>query len=330
MCIVCPSSKLGKRERIDELFNNIEIWIHSNAMNNMIELFGGTVPKEYTFVQFVQWLNKFVEVWNYRSRNVLNTENERWNVFDDIFVKRHKEEIMDCASELGLVQESYPNMEPDFILPLGGARYSNLDRPVYAANIHKKIRSINADKKIKIVALSGTRPINDKERVAINSYAPEAGTEFDAINKGLEMAFELDGKYEQSGHFDDNINLCSMIRRYTYNQKNTEIFSLAAPSSDFTRRANSRDTFEYFLKYFNIKKEDNILLVTSQIYVPYQLLKFVDLAIEGNFNVECVGYSMAEKEALAKPSNFLQELKGTVNAINLLVEKYALSLNYSR
>ena len=97
------------------------------------------------------------------------------------------------------------------VAPLGGARYSNLDRPMYAGNIYHKIRNANKDQEINIVAL-------------------------------------------------------------------------AAPSTEPSRRANSRDTFE--------------------------------------FHVECVGYSMCEKEALAKPSNFLQEIKGTVNAIAILMKKY--------
>lgn len=135
------------------------------------------------------------------------------------------------------------------VAPLGGARYSNLDRPMYAGNIYHKIRNANKDQEINIVAL-------------------------------------------------------------------------AAPSTEPSRRANSRDTFEYFLDYYHIKKGDNLLLVTSQIYVPYQWLKFIDLALEGAFHVECVGYSMCEKEAFAKPSNFLQEIKGTVNAIAILMKKY--------
>lgn len=323
MRIVCPSSELCKNERVFELISNIEKWVNSNAMNNLVELFGGNKNQEFTFRQYIVWLNEFVEVWNYRSRILGNSEeNERWNIYDDVFVKKYKTEIMDCVSELGLVQESYPLLVPDYILPLGGARYSNLNRPIYANLIYKKVREIDDEKKISIVALSGMRVINDKERTAINTYAPEAKTEFDAICKGLEIAFKLNGNYKQNGHNDENINLCSLIRKYDFNKKNIDITSLAAPSSDILRRANSRDTFKYFLKHYNVKKNDNILLVTSQIYVPYQLLNFIDLAIEGGFNVDCVGYSMREKEMLAKPSNFLQEVKGAVNAINIFLKKY--------
>lgn len=327
MRIVCPDSKLSRRERVSEMLFCIETWSCSSAMKNLIELFGGDIASEMPLEEYVHWLNEFVEIWNYRSRLQLKKEeSERWNVFDDKFVLDHSDEIMNCVSELGLVQETCPVITPDYILPLGGARYSNLDRPAYAYKIYKNMGSGSAKKDVHIVALSGTRLISDKERAAVDSYAPEAKTEFDAICKGLEIAFQLDGGYEQTGHADDNINLCSIIRNYGYRNRNTKIASLAAPSSDPSRRANSRDTFEYFLKSYNIKTGNNVLLVTSQIYAPYQLLKFVDLAIEGNFDVDCIGYSMAEKETLAKPSNFLQEVKATVNAMDMFVSKYNLNV----
>ena len=45
--------------------------------------------------------------------------------------------------------------------------------------------------------------------------------------------------------------------------------------------------------------------------------------IDGDFNVDCIGYAMDNKEALAKPSNFLQEVKGAINAMYGLWCKYS-------
>lgn len=322
MKCVCPDSNLEKHERIREIFRNIEEWIQSDALQSLVRLFGGEKMETAPLKAQIQWLNNFVEIWDYRSRNQNTDVNERWNVFDDEFVLKHKDEIMNCATKLGLVQETTAVRIPDYIIPLGGARYSNLDRPMYAGNIYHKIRNANKDQEINIVALAGSRPINEKERAATDTYAPDAVTEFDAICRGLEEAFYLNGKYRQDNKHDENINLCSAVRTYECELPHTNIIALAAPSTEPLRRANSRDTFEYFLDYYHIKKGDNLLLVTSQIYVPYQWLKFIDLALEGAFHVECVGYSMCEKEALAKPSNFLQEIKGTVNAIAILMKKY--------
>ena len=323
MKIVCPNSNMGKKERKEKLLINMEKWIRSDAMNHLIDLFGGTILQTDNFKNYMHWINEFAEIWNYRARNSFqNQENERWNVSDDEYVQNNKEEIMRCVLELGLVEETVPSKIPDFILPLGGARYSNLYRAQYANKIYQDIKKNNSEKQMKVIALSGTRPISDKERNEVDTYAFGAKTEFDAICSGLEIAFGLrKEEYEEERNINENINLCSVVRKYKSDDKNTQIISLAAPSSNSERRANSRDTFEYFLDRYHIKRQDNILLVTSQIYVPYQLLKFVDLALEGEFNVECVGYRMDEKGMLSKTSNFLQEVKGTINAINMLVQE---------
>lgn len=166
------------------------------------------------------------------------------------------------------------------------------------------------------------RPIAQEEKSSIFSYAPHAETEFDAINAGLETVLSLSLLYTETIKSNPNINLCSRIRRYKENHKGCPVFSLAAPSSSPQRRANSRDTFKFFLDSFQIDPQDSLLLVTSQIYVPYQLLKFADLAIDKGFNVDCVGYSTQDGSGFQKPSNYLQEIKATVNSIYYLYSRY--------
>ena len=318
MILKCPDSNLSMEDRIIYLLNNIEEWINLKPLKELVALFGGISDNN---VNYITYLNEFVEVWNYRA--ALQDKNERWNIYDDEFVDKNKRTIMACVKELGLVDSSVPRSSADYILPLGGARFSNLYRTQYAHEAYNEIRKKDSTKKIQVIALSGTRMINEKERYAVDTYAKGAETEYDAICKGLESAFEISDSYQEDVKDDCNINLCSRVRHYETESEYQEIWSLAAPSNDPKRRANSRDTFEFFLKYFKIKKGDSILLVTSQIYVPYQLMKFMDLAIDGEFNVDCIGYAMDTKEALARPSNFLQEVKGAVNAMYGLWCKYS-------
>ena len=152
MKCVCPDSNLEKHERIREIFRNIEEWIQSDALQSLVRLFGGEKMETAPLKAQIQWLNNFVEIWDYRARNQNTDVNERWNVFDDEFVLKHKDEIMNCATELGLVQETTAVRIPDYIIPLGGARYSNLDRPVYAGNdiCMWKITFISSDSRTQI------------------------------------------------------------------------------------------------------------------------------------------------------------------------------------
>ena len=204
---------------------------------------------------------------------------------------------------------------------MGGARLSNLARP-------EKARAVIDEKEIKgktVIALSGTRPINEVERPFLEDYAPDAATEFDAISSGMEKAFSLkDTQFREEYHKDENINLEWALRTYEEKYAENTLISLAAPSSDPIRRANSRDTFEFFLEKFHVSKGDRVLLVTSCIYVPFQLLRFMDLAIEKGFYVDCVGMLNDDKKgtAFSHISNYCQETKAAINAIKTLADKW--------
>ncbi len=313
-----PSCRLSKQDRISGFLESVELYVNSKPLNSLVKLFGGEIGTS-DFSQKIQYLNDFVSVWDYRKKLAnRNEKNERWNITDDEFAKKNADEIFEHCKELGMVMGSTPSQRPHVILPLGGARASNLDRPLYARNVIDGF-GYNG---IKVVALSGFRPIDEKERRSIDPYAPGAKTEFDAINRGLELAFDLKNDCFDRHFEHENLFLRGCIRQYDAQYNACSVYSVAAPSSSADRRANSRDTFLFFLKTFNVEKGDKLLLVTSQIYVSYQLLKFADLAIEREFDVDCVGYAMDISSPLARSSNFLQEIKSTVNAMYDFYEKY--------
>lgn len=83
------------------------------------------------------------------------------------------------------------------------------------------------------------------------------------------------------------------------------------------------DTFEFFLKQYEMGVGTKILLVTTSIYVPFQLMKFTDLAMEGGFYVDCIGNrSYKHSPQVLNTASYLQELKAAINAIYVLSEKY--------
>lgn len=320
MKIICPLNKHSKEERIKLLFESMNEWINSAALTSLIELFGGNI-RTVNFIERIQMINDFVNVWDYRKKiEKQQLLNERWNLSDDSFVKANEDFILEQATELGLVHTQPLEFVPTHILPLGGARYSNLNRVELARQV---IDQNGFGPQVKVVALSGMRIINEKERPSIDTYAPNAITEYDAINAGLEAVFRLGNIFTEERREHSNQNLNSCVRVYEKTYCGIGVSSVAAPSQSPDRRANSRDTFEYFLSLYNIDSTSSLLLVTSQIYVPYQLLKFADLAIEGGYNVECIGTQMNPSVALSNATNYLQEIKSTVNAIYALSHKYA-------
>ena len=312
--IKCP--KMGdKEERISELFDCLSKWIYSDELTELISLFGGNnISESYVgnLKKDIISLSNFSKVWDYRQGK------ERWEVKDESFVTDNSKYIIERMKKLGLCDITTPQFVPDYILPLGGARLSNYDRPQMAKKI---VDDYNLKGKY-IVALSGTRPISEIERPFVDKYAYGAKTEYEAINAGLESTFNI-SEYKENRKDNENINLCSAIRKYKVLYEDNTIFSLASPSSaPDVRRANSYDTFNYFLNSFSIGKKSKLLLVTSCIYVPFQLLKFVNLAIEGGFEVDCIGSTVVDTEKFSKPSNYLQEVKATIDAILELSKIY--------
>ena len=322
--IKCPDSGISKQERIEQLYADLKKWVYSDALRALLELYGVNINETLEFKEYVRQLQAVAsESWDFRRKKA-EKENrkeivERWLVEDEQFVSDNQEIILENARKLGLIDIIEPMFVPDYICPLGGARLANLYRCLAAQLVIDE----NSWENKKIVALSGTRPISEIELPYLEQYAKDAGTEYDAICKGLERAFDLDD-YQEMRIVSKNLNSCAAIREYAKKYNGSVVYSVAAPSSaPDIRRANSVDTFEYFLDQFKINKGDKILLTTSCIYQPFQLLRFIMLGLEHEFEVDCIGVSAKiDGTAFSKPSNYLQEIKATIDAIKNFCDKY--------
>ncbi len=316
--IECPAINKDVDSRKRDLKESIKDWIYSNALVKLIEVFGGNIPKNMEFYEYVSYINDFAEIWDYRKNQ--NVSGERWTVKDNDMVLKNVDIILHSAEKLGLMGLEEPTVIPDYILPLGGARLTNYTRPQLA----KSIIDANSDMNIQVVALTGKRPINEIELEYLADYAPNASTEYDAMCGGIEKVFGLEMEdYVETNFVTSNLNMQWSIRNYDKKYINSNIVVLAAPSTDESRRSNSYDTFKFFLERFNIIEGNKVLLVTSGIYAPFQLLKFMPIALEKNIYVDCVGLNNKRPgSAFNKPANYCQEIKSTINAIKMLTDLY--------
>lgn len=312
----CPELNVDNKQRINELENTVSKWIDSEAFIHLILLFGGLPSSSGSIKNRIEYYNDFADVWDYRKHKA--NGGERWLITEDQFLTEHKSDIMDCMFLLGFVDVTEPKLRPDYILPLGGARMANLDRCLGANEVCRMYK----ENSIPVAALTGMRPINDIEKESLQKYAPAAKTEYEAICCGIEKAFALpEGSYSESIHSNDNINLQWAERVYDSDQRRISV--LSAPSSDPDRRANSMDTFEFFLKRYEMKEGSKILLITSSVYSPFQLMKFTDLALERELYVDCIGNRpYGNSPAVLNAASYLQELKAAINAIHALAQKY--------
>lgn len=315
--IKCPETIGSKEQRIGLLFEDVKKWVYSKPLVELIVLYGGKVPDGITFRDYVIWLNEFVEIWDFRKKH--SNGGERWTVKEEQRAKDEEDFIFHASYQLGLIESIEPQMPPDYILPLGGARLANLTRVQHARVLMDQFINENCS----VVALSGKRPINEIEIPYLADYAPNAATEYDAVNGAIEKAFKLVGyDYNEENFITENVNLQWSKRKYFDGYQGHPIYSLAAPSTEAKRRANSLDTFKFFMEQFDIREGQRLLLVTSNIYVPFQLLKFIPLCLEKNIVVDCVGSTILKSNYQFSNSNYLQEIKATVNAIKVLVDIY--------
>lgn len=322
--IRCPRSGIGKQERINRLYADLSKWVYSDALKTLLELYEVNINRNLDFKEYVRELHKTAsKLWDFRQKKAEQGNRkemiERWLLEDEQFVLDNQEVILESARKLGLVDITEPLFVPDYICPLGGARLANLYRCLAAQMV---VDENNWENK-KIVALSGTRPVSEIERPYLEQYAADADTEYDAICRGLERAFDLN-EYQEKKIVSENVNSCAAIREYSKKYHGSVIYSVAAPSSaPDVRRANSADTFEYFLKQFEVNTGEKILLTTNCIYQPFQLLRFIMLGLEHDFEVDCIGVgAKIDGTAFSKPSNYLQEIKATIDAISNFCDKY--------
>lgn len=312
MMFRCPTVREfdDKAKRTKEFIDSVIAWLNSKEMVELVKLFHGDYSySKMALEEEISYLYDFAsENWDYRKGK------ERFEIKEQLSDETN-DYIIALVKGLGLIDAIANSTVPDYILVLGGARMANWDRVVMSERIWKNNRDAN------VVALSGFRRLNEIEIPYVEKYAPHAKTEIEAINAALEQVYDVKMECINS-HEDDNPFLCSSI--YKGSSKEKSIYTICAPSSEpELRRANSMDTFKEFVNLFDLKMGSNIIMVTSSIYVPYQLMKFAPIAIEYGINVDIIG---VDKDIINNVSRknavlYIQEIKATIEAIYYYIEE---------
>ncbi len=305
----CPPADMDRKARTREVLRRAGEWLYSDALTDLMRMFGGETERSGDLCADAERIRAFAEgKWNYRRGR------ERWTVGNEMF-DEDRARILRACRELGLIGKTEPVAEPDFVLPLGGFRATNRERPLMARETIDRYGWTGKT----VAALSGMRPLDlEREGEALAAFAPDAETEYGAISAGLEKAFGVRA-YEERLFSSDSVNSRAAIRRYADAYRGNEIWSLAAPSLEpETRRANSFDTFAYFLEKFPVRRGSRLLMITNCVYVPYQEMKFMDLALEGGFEVDGIGadYVLTPPDPNGlNATAYLQEVKGVIDAV---------------
>ena len=298
-------------------------WLCTPELDILVKRFGNEIPLGLPFRDRLNWLAGFSEAWDFRRMQKNTKDNRtgeaaRWLIDHSSLKEEQTEASIRAAEKLGMINAVLPSKKSyDAILALGGARMSCLFRMRYAKELCEKYGIRTKE----ITGLTGTRLISDSERSATDTYAPDAITEFDLMCAAAKSEFGLTQEECRERGILKSVNNSWEKVRYK-----SEILMtvLAAPSSEpEKRRANTADTFRFWREQRKNDKENTILLVTSQIYVPYQQLEAVRmLGVPYGYNVETVGFPRewsANMPGLQTAANYLQEIRSALLSMQRLI-----------
>lgn len=306
---------------INEVEAYIRKWVFNKSLEKLVKAFGGNLSQGTSMEVRLRQLISFSEIWDFRrqkgARDNHTGEQARWLIQAEL--NREQEQvIMETAEELGLIGKQFPvEKQFDHMLVLGGVRMSCLYRTRYARDLYEK-HEISADE---IVCLTGMRPVMESERMTTDTYALEAETEYDFMCMAVKQIFDSPAVLDKQEEIRENRNASWALTRYEHIPR---ISVLAAPSSEpDIRRANTADTFTFYEKIQEVGRNKKLLLITSQIYVPYQQMEAIRiLGIPKGHYVEAVGFPQEWSvglKGLQTPANYLQEIRSTLLSMEKVI-----------
>ncbi len=276
----------------------VERWLEQDALRALVEDEGGTWPRGDLATR-VDALHRFSDRWDFRAGG------ERLDI-GRASGERDGRAILERGAQLGMVVADRPAAASyDHAIVLGGTALGS----IYRVRRLFELR----DNGIAIGDTAGLTALRElqageldlvRERPDIAPIVVDAGTEFDVMTRAVEHF--AGGHAEVTLQPDPNPYLASA----TAVIGNTTV--LAAPSADPARRANTRDNYDVYVD--RVQAGDSVLVVTSSIYLPYQIFIAIQaLGWDKPKTIEAVGFPPQWMDGiLTGPENVLQELRSAL------------------
>lgn len=305
-------------KRLDRV---LQEWVSSAPMRALVEASGWDWPSGAKTGELLERLAGLSGDWDFRGRaggverNFIGTE------LADVNGRVVPEElIVSAATALGLVNAvPVPSERFTSLVVLSGLVRTCVNRTRYArALVDEGIRAGS------VTVLGGHRELRGDELVLAKEQGfGDVFDEADVVLAATRRAFGL-GEPDESeaggparNDWDDE--LWSAWARYRW----PEVEVLIAPAGEAGRRVNTADQLRYWASRTAIGRDDRVLLLTTQIYVPFQQFSGLQvLGIERGCAVRCCGVD-AENSFLPGLSfsgrSYLQEVRSALLAASRLL-----------
>ncbi|MFI5958151.1 hypothetical protein [Cryptosporangium sp. NPDC051539] len=297
-------------ERAAEVFSIAEAWLLSDAMTELIELFGGSAPAEDSWLHLDEELPAWVAAPSVPGLSsgqlelVRRTLAIERSVADDFnfrgdpggvyrersqaraadFSPEVRERVLALATRLGLVGTGRPrNREYDRTLVLGGGYRSPLLRARFAAQLAHDGVELG---ELSFLGSPRFMTADPPEQPAADTYAPGATDEFDLMVGAAQSEFGL--------HPDAVVFLCGCVSdaercprgrstedtppAFTHERRvdlldasgAVRARAFSARTGRPPHRPQTSDTFDLWARWADPRAGDRLLIVTTKVFVPFQ------------------------------------------------------------
>ncbi|GAA3735874.1 hypothetical protein GCM10022225_18180 [Plantactinospora mayteni] len=315
----------------DDLVAGVTGWARSRPLRDLVAAFGDELPDRLAPAELLGWLDDFsARHWDFRSRHGAVERDEMAETLLDPAVA---DLVRSAAEALGLAgPHPVPGRRYDHLLVLGGLARSCLQRTAYAARLVEtgtveagEIAALGSFRPLRPIELDRLHISADQHSARLDGGCLDGGYEVDAMELGIRAAFGCPTAVEQrrsAGGVDHHSWSVAVYRPAA----RPVVRVLAAPSTEpATRRAHTSDTYHFWAAELGPASGDRVLVLTSQIYVPFQHCDAIrTLSLGYGCQVDTVGLApdVLPEYGPSEPlgaDRYLQEIRSTIRSIRNLL-----------
>ena len=312
-----PLPELDPGGPLGEIRGALVEWVLSPPVRALADACGWPIDDGAPPQQVLDDLASRTDAWDFRGRR------ERDQISDaDVVVDGRPLDaglVVDAARALGLVDATpSPGRAVHHVLVLSGLARACINRCRLAADL--LVGGLRAGR---VSVLAANRDLSSGEQaLAADLGLSSAGGEADVALAGAVRAFGLGAADDRRGSAAEEAGESWAAWSWTTwatSASGVPVDLVVAPSSDpSARRANTADQLAFWHERTPTTPGERLLLVTSQIYVPYQYLVAVgSLGLVRGCSIDVEGVD-ADRAELAMREfgarDYLQEIRSALRA----------------
>lgn len=307
------------RPYIEQLLRD---WAMSAPMRALAEASGWDWPDSSDTLAFLDRLAVLSDDWDFRRNRERNFIENLAMV--EVGGRQIQESlILDAARAFGMVDATKVTERGfSYLVVLSGLVRACVNRTHRAAELIEggltigKVFALGAHRK-----LAGTEP--ELARAAdLGDLADEAEVILAATRQAFGLGVPLSAE-ESSPALDHELPAALHAASACYRWQSVEV--VIAPSGEpMRRRANTADQLRHWADLVGLGSEHDVLILTTQIYVPYQHIETVRiLGLERGCGVYSCGVDAATARLPGPPfsgRDYLQEIRSALRAASMLLQ----------